>query len=97
MRGRPVAMGVGMWGSRQVHLASDRSVGKVGLMHARVALPTLDHPFLDGFWKGYSPKSTFEILRIRRPTVPKTPDNPVPWPISSTHILWCRIAMRSLT
>jgi hypothetical protein len=38
-----------MWGSRQFHSASDRSVRYVLLMHARVALQTLDYPFLDSF------------------------------------------------
>src|SRR5215212_426931 len=38
-----------MWGSRQSHSASERSVGYVVLMHARVAVPTPDYPFLDSF------------------------------------------------
>ena len=46
--------------------------------------------------RDYSPKSTFEILHIRRPTGPTTPDNPAPWPIAGTHMSWCRIKMRSL-
>src|SRR5215211_8561833 len=35
--------------SERVHSASDRSVGYVGLMHARVALPTPHYLFLDSF------------------------------------------------
>jgi hypothetical protein len=51
-RGRPVALGAGTWGSRQSHSASERSVGYVVLMHARVATPTLDYSFLDSFRRG---------------------------------------------
>jgi hypothetical protein len=47
-----VALGAGRWGSKQPHWASERSVGYVVLMHARVALPTADYPFLDSFGRG---------------------------------------------
>jgi hypothetical protein len=42
-------LGAGRWDSRQPHSASERSVEYVVLMHARVALPTPDYPFLDSF------------------------------------------------
>src|SRR4028118_1727241 len=43
--GRPGAPGVGKWGSMQDHSASDRSVGYVFLMRARVASQHTTTPF----------------------------------------------------
>jgi hypothetical protein len=46
--------------------------------------------------KAYSPKSKFEILHIRRPTVPKTPHKPSLGPMVDPHKSWSRIKMRWL-
>src|SRR5215210_3010980 len=43
--GRPGALGVGMWGSMQDHSSSERSVGYVFLIRARVANYHLTTPF----------------------------------------------------
>jgi hypothetical protein len=56
-----VALGAGRWGSRQLHSASDRSVGYVVLMHARVALPTPDYPFLDSFYAKFAVSPFYEV------------------------------------
>ncbi len=55
-----MALGAGRWGSKQLHSASERSVGYVLLMHARVAVPTPDYPFLDSF-----SRLDFSHLRVK--------------------------------
>src|SRR5215212_6256112 len=80
-RGRPVALRTGRWGSRQSHSASDRSVGYVSLMHARVALPAPHYPFLDSF------KAKFRELTFR--DCPKSPRGVHNSAFGATEITLC--------
>jgi hypothetical protein len=71
-----------------------RSVGYVVLIHARVALPTPDYPFLDSFGSGIL-GSLFAGCCIAPPLSgrrnaysPARVSNPKP------YILWCYIKMQ---